>query len=115
MKIKTDKLQGKVDAISSKSFAHRFLILASVADTDTTIIINEFSNDIMTTIDCLRNLGVEIEINENEVTVYPSFFQKDVSDINVNDSGSTFRFLLPLVSFLSQKTNIQCSGRLQEY
>ena len=114
MKIKTDKLQGKVDAISSKSFAHRFLILASVADTDTTIIINEFSNDIMTTIDCLRNLGVEIEINENEVTVHPSFFQKDVSDINVNDSGSTFRFLLPLVSFLSQKTNIQCSGRLQD-
>ncbi|MDU1213104.1 3-phosphoshikimate 1-carboxyvinyltransferase [Finegoldia magna] len=114
MKIKTDKLQGKIDAISSKSFAHRFLILASVADTDTTIIINEFSNDIMTTIDCLRNLGVEIEINENEVTVHPSFFQKDVSDINVNDSGSTFRFLLPLVSFLSQKTNIQCSGRLQD-
>lgn len=114
MKIKTDKLQGKLDAISSKSFAHRFLILASVADTDTTIIINEFSNDIMTTIDCLRNLGVEIEINENEVTVNPSFFQKDVSDINVNDSGSTFRFLLPLVSFLSQKTNIQCSGRLQD-
>ncbi len=114
MKIKTDKLQGKVDAISSKSFAHRFLILASVADTDTTIIINEFSNDIMTTIDCLRNLGVEIEINENEVTVHPSFFQKDVSDINVNDSGSTFRFLLPLVSFLSQKTNIKCSGRLQD-
>ena len=114
MKIKTDKLQGKVDAISSKSFAHRFLILASVADTDTTIIINEFSNDIMTTIECLRNLGVEIEINENEVTVHPSFFQKDVSDINVNDSGSTFRFLLPLVSFLSQKTNIQCSGRLQD-
>ena len=114
MKIKTDKLQGKIDAISSKSFAHRFLILASVADTDTTIIINEFSNDIMTTIDCLRNLGVEIEINENEVTVNPSFFQKDVSDINVNDSGSTFRFLLPLVSFLSQKTNIQCSGRLQD-
>lgn len=114
MNIKTDKLQGKVDAISSKSFAHRFLILASVADIDTTIIINEFSNDIMTTIDCLRNLGVEIEINENEVTVHPSFFQKDVSDINVNDSGSTFRFLLPLVSFLSQKTNIQCSGRLQD-
>lgn len=114
MKIRTYKLQGKIDAISSKSFAHRFLILASVADTDTTIIINEFSNDIMTTIDCLRNLGVEIEINENEVTVHPSFFQKDVSDINVNDSGSTFRFLLPLVSFLSQKTNIQCSGRLQD-
>lgn len=114
MKIKTDKLQGKVDAISSKSFAHRFLILASVADTDTTIIINEFSNDIMTTIDCLRNLGVEIDINENEVTVHPSFFQKDVSDINVNDSGSTLRFLLPLVSFLSQKTNINCSGRLQD-
>lgn len=114
MNIKTDNLQGTVKAISSKSFAHRFLILASVADTDTTIIINEFSNDIMTTIDCLRNLGVEIDINENEVTVHPSFFQKDVSDINVNDSGSTLRFLLPLVSFLSQKTNVKCTGRLQD-
>ena len=114
MKIKTDNLQGTVEAISSKSFAHRFLILASVSDTDTKIIINEFSNDIMTTIDCLRNLGVEIGINENEVTVHPSFFQKDVSDINVNDSGSTLRFLLPLVSFLSQKTNVKCTGRLQD-
>lgn len=114
MKIKTDNLQGTVEAISSKSFAHRFLILASVADTYTTIIINEFSNDIMTTIDCLRNLGVKIDINENEVTVHPSFFQKDVSDINVNESGSTLRFLLPLVSFLSQKTNVKCTGRLQD-
>ena len=114
MKIKTDNLQGTVYAISSKSFAHRFLILASVADTDTKIFINEFSNDIMTTIDCLRNLGVEIDINENEVTVHPSFFQKDVSDINVNDSGSTLRFLLPLISFLSQKTNVKCTGRLQD-
>ena len=114
MKIKTDNLQGTVEAISSKSFANRFLILASVSDTDTKIIINEFSNDIMTTIDCLRNLGVEIDINENEVTVHPSFFQKDVSDINVNDSGSTLRFLLPLVSFLSQKTNVKCTGRLQD-
>ena len=114
MKIKTDNLQGTVEAISSKSFAHRFLILASVSDTDTKIIINEFSNDIMTTIDCLRNLGVEIDINENEVTVHPSFFQKDVSDINVNDSGSTLRFLLPLVSFLSQKTNVKCTGILQD-
>ena len=114
MKIKTDNLQGTVDAISSKSFAHRFFILASVVDTDTKIFINEFSNDIMTTIDCLRNLGVEIDINENEVTVHPSFFQKDVSDINVNDSGSTLRFLLPLVSFLSQKTNVKCTGRLQD-
>lgn len=114
MNIKTDNLQGTVEAISSKSFAHRFLILASVSDTDTKIIINEFSNDIMTTIDCLRNLGVEIDINENEVTVHPSFFQKDVSDINVNDSGSTLRFLLPLVSFLSQKTNVKCTGRLQD-
>lgn len=76
MKIKTDNLRGTVDAISSKSFAHRFLILASVADTDTKIFINEFSTDIMTTIDCLRNLGVEIDINENEVTVHPSFFSK---------------------------------------
>ncbi|WP_297810104.1 3-phosphoshikimate 1-carboxyvinyltransferase [uncultured Finegoldia sp.] len=114
MKIKTDKLKGTVRAISSKSFAHRFLILASVADKTTKIHINEFSNDVLATINCLKNLGVHIEINDDEVTVEPSFFQKDVSEINVSDSGSTLRFLLPLVSFLSQKTSIECTGRLKD-
>ncbi len=114
MKIFTDELKGKIKAISSKSFAHRFLILSSVADEKTTIVIDEFSNDIMTTINCLKNLGVDININGNEVVVSPSFFQKDVSEINVQDSGSTLRFLLPLVNFLSQKTHITSTNRLKD-
>lgn len=114
MKIKIDKLQGRVDAISPKSFAHRLLILTNIANIDTTIIINELPNDIIATIDYLRNLGAEIGVDENEITVHPPSLQKDVSNTNMNDSDPAFRFLLPLVSFLSQEINIQCGGRLQD-
>lgn len=59
--IHPSKLTGQIDAISSKSFAHRVLIMAGLSNNSTNIYINEFSKDINVTIDGLKNLGVGIE------------------------------------------------------
>ena len=63
--IHPSRLEGEIDAISSKSYGHRALILAGLCENPTNIYINEFSKDINVTIDALINLGVGIEKFEN--------------------------------------------------
>ena len=54
-------LSGRVAAPSSKSQAHRLLICAALADTQTEILCPARSADIDATADCLRALGAEIQ------------------------------------------------------
>ena len=69
--IHPSRLEGEIDAISSKSYGHRALILAGLCENPTNIYINEFSKDINVTIDALINLGVGIEKFEKFVKVTP--------------------------------------------
>ena len=106
-------LSGKIKAISSKSHAHRALICSALSDEPTKINCNVLSKDITATLSCLENLGSEISINGDEILVTPKEFKKR-ADIDCNESGSTLRFLLPLVSALGIDTTITAHGRLPE-
>ena len=55
------KLSGTVQAIPSKSQAHRLLICAAFADGPTTLLCPETNRDIEATADCLRALGADIQ------------------------------------------------------
>lgn len=94
---KPSKLSGIVNAPSSKSVSHRYLIAASLVKETSTIKNVLFCEDINATIECLRSLGSIITIGENEVYVNgANFLSNPNEDLFVNESGSTFRFLLPL-------------------
>ena len=54
-------VSGSVEGIASKSFAHRALICAALANSKSQIKINTSSADIEATVSCLRSLGAEIE------------------------------------------------------
>ena len=54
------KLSGTVEAIPSKSMAHRMLICAAFCDRETELICPETSRDIEATVDCLKALGASI-------------------------------------------------------
>jgi len=104
--VKKSVLQGAVRAIASKSHAHRVLIAAALADVDTMVICEETSDDILATINCLKALGAEITDIENGYNVRPIDMYnlgKHV-EIDCNESGSTLRFLLPLISSLRGET-----------
>ena len=101
IRIKPQKLHGSVEAIPSKSAAHRLLIAASLADKPTAIRIGSLSQDIQTTITALRRMGTEIEESKNGVvTVYPIEEMPCTRTIDCGESGSTLRFLFPLAAAL---------------
>lgn len=106
-------LSGKIKAISSKSHAHRVLICTALSNEPTKINCNVLSKDITATVECLKNLGAGISINGDEILVTPKGFNKK-AEIDCGESGSTLRFLLPLVSALGIDTTINAHGRLPE-
>lgn len=110
------KLHGTVLPPASKSLTHRYLICAALADKPT--VIRNFcdSLDTMATVGCLRALGADIKVEGRDLTVTPlsrgSLSQGSLLDCR--ESGSTLRFMLPLVSALGCGATFTCGGRLPQ-
>ena len=107
------EISGTVRAISSKSDAHRILICAALSKKRTRIYCNVMSKDIAATISCLESMGTDISVDGDFITVIPKEFNKK-AEIDCNESGSTLRFLMPVVSALGIDTIINGSGRLPQ-
>ena len=63
IRIQPSRAVGSVTAPPSKSMAHRLLIVAGLSNGCSVIEGVEFSQDIYATVDCLRALGVRIEVD----------------------------------------------------
>ena len=64
-------LNGSIEAIASKSYAHRIIIASALADKPTEIYINGISNDIIDTVNAVNALGAKAVINDNKISVEP--------------------------------------------
>ena len=116
VKISPCRLNGVVRAIPSKSQAHRALICAALADKPTTIECEGGSEDITATADCLSALEAKIE-REPDVYIVRPLKRKDngnIASLPCGESGSTFRFMLPIVGALGRKASFILKGRLPE-
>lgn len=116
MKIRLTKsnLSGEVVAPRSKSYAHRALIASAFLSNNPVKIYGiEKSDDVLATIECLKNLGASIDFCDEYVIVTPpkSIFREAV--LNVRSSASTLRFLLPIVSVLGVKTEFVLNDDLK--
>ena len=86
-----------IKIIPSKSFAHRAYILDFLAGGDgSSVSCSLDSDDIKATRSCLAGL------------------REGDSDIDVRESGSTLRFILPLAGALGKSVTIHTSGRLSK-
>ncbi len=108
--------RGTVRIPSSKSQVHRLLLLAAVGAEPVELRLDGVSRDIAATADCLRALGAEIDLlGEEVIKVTPlgrgSPAQKE---LDCGESGSTLRFLLPLVGALGVKACFLRRGRLSQ-
>ena len=108
------KLSGSVAAIPSKSQAHRLLIAAAFADNPTTLICPETNQDIEATAGCLRALGADIRRDERGYTVFPIQAVPETAVLDCRESGSTLRFMLPVVGALGVDATFQMAGRLPQ-
>lgn len=106
---------GKTVAPSSKSFAHRALILGAFSNKS--VIKNvDFSDDIKATLSCLEKLGAKVQIDGNTVItggISPQNIAEN-TELFCSESGSTLRFLIPVCLTLGKKINLSGTKRLLE-
>lgn len=114
IKITPTKLKGTVNIPSSKSMTHRMLICASLSKGVSKISNITFSRDIYATIDALKAMGADIQINNDCVTVNGINHIPNNADIDCCESGSTLRFLIPITAALGINSTFIGQGRLPE-
>ena len=112
IKISPQRLTGAVSAIPSKSQAHRILICAAFADGPTKLICPSTNNDIEATVSCLNGIGANIDKTEYGYYVEPVSVIPTKATLDCNESGSTLRFMLPIVASLGIHTTFLLHGRL---
>ena len=106
------KLRGTVQAIPSKSQAHRLLICAAFSDKITFINCPQTNEDITATARCLSALGAKIVRTETGYEVTPVSEIPCSATLDCGESGSTLRFLLPVVCALGVNATFEMAGRL---
>lgn len=113
--IKPSKLKGKVTAPSSKSMGHRLLICAGLSEGESKIKNVLFSEDILSSLDCLKAMGAEIQTDADTVTVIGTLPSKSAGGVyNCRESGSTMRFFIPLAMMSKGESVFKGYGRLME-
>ncbi len=111
------KLQGIVDAPSSKSLSHRFVIAAALSGGTSVISNVTDSKDITATVNAMRALGADISRKDTDITVkgiFGSSERPSSADIDCIESGSTLRFIIPIAAALGTKTVFRGRGKLPE-
>lgn len=101
LKLTPRKLEGTIDAMPSKSHAHRLLIAQKIAELqggsrEHGLEIPAFSDDIEATLACIAQL--------DKATPY----------LDCRESGSTLRFLLPVVMAFKDNATFLGTGRLPD-
>lgn len=112
--IKPSKLSGNISVIPSKSQAHRLLICAAFSDEPTILHCTSTNRDIEATVACLNAMGADIQRTQTEYHVIPIKDPVKKVSLPCRDSGSTLRFLLPVVGALGIDATFLLEGRLAQ-
>ena len=108
------KLSGNIQAISSKSQAHRMLICAALSDMPCKITCPDTNDDIEATVSCLNEMGANILREGTIYSISPIKSVPKEATLNCRESGSTLRFLLPLAGALGIQATLLMGGRLHK-
>lgn len=112
IKISNNKLSGTLTAISSKSYAQRAIFIALLTKKTSTIIIKSLSDDIKVALNLVIELGGSIEVNGTKYTIVPPVEFKQNQTLHVGESGTSLRFLIPIIAVLGIGGRIKRSGTL---
>lgn len=108
------KAIGEISSVVSKSVAHRLLICAALSDAETIIRCTNTNKDISATVNCLNAMGADICYKDGWFSVIPIGKKTNSKFLLCNESGSTLRFLIPIVCALGGEWNFIMEGRLPE-
>jgi 3-phosphoshikimate 1-carboxyvinyltransferase len=106
--------KGSITIPPSKSLAHRALICAALAKGTSRIDHLDFSQDVLATLNAIEKLGAKIDKHETYVLIEGIDQQLPTSPLEIDcfESGSTLRFLIPLLSLTQKQTRFKGQGKL---
>jgi 3-phosphoshikimate 1-carboxyvinyltransferase len=109
-------VSGEVAAPPSKSYSHRALIMASLAEGESIIANPLLSDDTHYTIDACRALGAEILMRADSLIVRGTGGEIKVSEAKIfaGNSGSTIRMMAPLAALAKTKVILDGDSRLRQ-
>lgn len=110
------KIDASVTLPSSKSISHRALIAAALASGTSKLYGISKSKDIEATINVLQHLGVHFEMKDDVIVVEGcgGNLHYDQAVLDCNESGSTLRFMIPIVALLCDQVTFTGHGRLMQ-
>ena len=109
--------RGEVTVPSSKSHVHRLLIVAALGKGPVEVRLRGLSDDILATAACLRAMGAEVSCTEDGISVLPLNSSQPPEDevlLPCGESGSTLRFLLPVLGACGLGGCFRMEGRLPQ-
>ena len=98
------KVKGTIEPPASKSYLHRAIISASIAK-GTSVIHNViYSDDVNATLDIFSSIGVVIDRYIDRLVITSNGIDSFTirKPINCNESGSTLRFVIPVLSNIKE-------------
>lgn len=104
--------QGKVLAVSSKSYAHRIIICSALSKGITKI--NNLGNslDVLATLSCVQALGAKVDIKDGYVLIEGIEKVNKNALLDFNESGSTMRFMIPVSASIGANSTFTGRGKL---
>ena len=109
------ELKGCVEAIPSKSMAHRLLICAALSKGITKVKCPESNEDIDATVRCLRAMGSNVlRIGDSYLVPQITKGACDKVDFNCGESGTTLRFMMCIAAGMGFRARFDGSDRLFE-
>lgn len=100
----------------SKSYLHREIIAAMLSGHELELDVEEASEDIIATYEAVKQISTHACCTKPECTGPNGDFTEDFPRLSIEckESGSTLRFLLPVVAALGLDAEFKLTGRLRE-
>lgn len=112
----TQPISGTIQIPGSKSYTNRALIMAALTKGSVVIHNPLFSDDTEAMIECLKTLGISLEVTDNTIVVHGdiSSIEEREYELFARDSGTTIRFMLALCCVMPGIQILKGSPRLQQ-
>ncbi|WP_425446946.1 3-phosphoshikimate 1-carboxyvinyltransferase [Dethiothermospora halolimnae] len=111
MKIKGENkpLKGEITVPGDKSISHRSIMLGAISNGETIVSNFLMGQDCISTINCFRKLGVNIEIKEERIIIDGvglNGLKEATTSLDVGNSGTTIRLISGILSGQNFSTTI---------
>ena len=111
--VHNSKCKGEINITPSKSDMHRAIICSALSKGKSVIKNVTLSLDIEATINAFKMLGANINYSDNTLFIEGIDFNNvKEGEIDCNESGSTLRFLIPILSVLNKPFRLKGSKKL---